>query len=68
MLKIKDYPTLVKDPKSKAIINMDTGGYNERKQKILVKEKMINMNNEINNLKQSVDEIKDLLYRLVEKK
>ena len=31
-------------------------------------EKMINMNNEINNLKQSVDEIKDLLYRLVEKK
>ena len=23
MLKIKDYPTLVKDPKSKVIINMD---------------------------------------------
>ena len=68
MIKVRDYPNLVRDPKSKAIINMDSAGYNERKQKILVNDKMINMNNEINNLKQSVYEIKDLLYRLVEKK
>ena len=67
MIKVKDHPNLVRDPKSKAIINMDSAGYNERKQKILVNEKMINMNNEINNLKQSVDDIKSLLQQLIKR-
>jgi len=67
MIKVKDYPNLVRDPKSKAIINMDSSGYNERKQKILVNDKMINMNNEINNLKQSVDDIKILLQQLIKR-
>jgi len=67
MIKVKDYPNLVRDPKSKAIINMDSSGYNERKQKILVNDKMINMNNEINNLKQSVDDIKNLLQQLIKR-
>tara|TARA_R110002012_G_scaffold256549_1_gene436746 strand:+ start:287 stop:493 length:207 start_codon:yes stop_codon:yes gene_type:complete len=67
MIKVKNYPNLVRDPKSKAIINMDLGGYNERKQKILVNDKMINMNNEINNLKQSVDDIKNLLQQLIKR-
>ena len=44
MIKVKNYPNLVRDPKSKAIINMDSSGYNERKQKILANDKMINMN------------------------
>jgi len=67
MIKVKDYPNLVRDPKSKAIINMDSSGYNERKQKILANDKMINMNNEINNLKQSVDDIKILLQQLIKR-
>ncbi|WP_286930321.1 hypothetical protein [Marinobacter sp.] len=67
MIKVKDHPNLVRDPKSKAIINMDSSGYNERKQKILVNDKMINMNNEINNLKQSVDDIKNLLQQLIKR-
>ena len=67
MIKVKNYPNLVRDPKSKAIINMDSSGYNERKQKILVNDKMINMNNEINNLKQSVDDIKILLQQLIKR-
>tara|TARA_R100000908_G_C3745670_1_gene141087 strand:- start:258 stop:464 length:207 start_codon:yes stop_codon:yes gene_type:complete len=67
MIKVKDYPNLVRDPKSKAIINMDSSGYKERKQKILVNDKMINMNNEINNLKQSVDDIKNLLQQLIKR-
>jgi len=67
MIKVKNYPNLVRDPKSKAIINMDSSGYNERKQKILANDKMINMNNEINNLKQSVDDIKILLQQLIKR-
>jgi len=67
MLKVKDFPGLVRDPNSKAIINTDQSAYNEHMQKKLVKNNMINMNNEINNLKQSVNEIKDLLTKLVEK-
>mgnify|MGYP001185418011 FL=1 len=68
MLKVKDFPNLTRDPNSKAIINNDQSAYNEHMQKKLVKNNMINMNNEINNLKQSVNEIKDLLTKLVEKK
>ena len=68
MYKVKDFPGLVRDPNSKAIINTDQSAYNEHMQKKLVKNNMINMNNEINNLKQSVNEIKDLLTKLVEKK
>ena len=68
MHKVKDFPGLVRDPNSKAIINTDQSAYNEHMQKKLVKNNMINMNNEINNLKQSVNEIKDLLTKLVEKK
>ena len=67
MQKVKDFPGLVRDPNSKAIINTDQSAYNEHMQKKLVKNNMINMNNEINNLKQSVNEIKDLLTKLVEK-
>ena len=66
-LKVKDFPGLVRDSKSKAIINVDKNAYNEHMQKKLVKEKMSNMNNEINNIKQTVDEIKDLLIKLADK-
>lgn len=66
-LKVKDHPGLVRDSKSKAIINVDKNAYNEYMQKKLVKEKMVNMDNEINNIKQTVNEIKDLLTKLADK-
>ena len=67
MLKVKDFPNLARDPKSKAIVNINKLAYNEHLQKNLVKEKISNMDNEINNIKQSVNEIKDLLTKFVEK-
>ena len=67
MLKVKDYPNLVRDPYSKAIVNVDGNAYNEYLQKKLVKEKMVNMDNEINSIKQSVNEIKELLIKMADK-
>lgn len=67
MLKVKDYPNLVRDPNSKAIVNVDNSAYNEYLQKKLVKEKMVNMDNEINSIKQSVNEIKELLIKMADK-
>jgi len=67
MIKVKDFPHLVRDPKSKAIVNIDKNAYYEYNQKNLVKDNMARMDNEINTIKQSVNEIKDLLTKLVEK-
>jgi len=67
MQKVKDYPNLRRDPKSKGIINVNQSAYNEHLQKKLVKEKMVNMDNEINSIKQSVNEIKELLIKMADK-
>ena len=59
---VEDNADLVRDNYSKAIINTDTDAYNAYmlKKKTKLKEK-----EEINNLKQEVSEIKDLLTKLV---
>lgn len=67
MLKVKDDPSLQRDPHSKAILNVDKNAYNEYMQKKLMKEKMTNMDNEINTIKQSVNEIKEILIKMAEK-
>lgn len=67
MLKVKDQPSLQRDPHSKAIINVDKNAYNEHLQKKLVKEKIASMDNEINTIKQSVNEIKELLIKMADK-
>lgn len=67
MLKVKDYPNLRRDPVSKGIVNVDQSAYNEHLQKKLVKEKMTSMDNEINSIKQSVNEIKELLTNMAKK-
>ena len=66
-LKVKDNPGLVRDSKSKAIINVDSAAYNEYQNKKLLQSKVINMNEEIDELKQSVDEIKQLLTQIVKR-
>ena len=67
MLKVKDKPSLQRDPYSKAIVNVDKNAYNDHLQKKLVKEKMTSMDNEINSIKQSVNEIKELLIKMADK-
>ena len=67
MLKVKDYPNLVRDPNSKAIVNNDIAAYKSYNEKNIMKQKISRMDNEINTIKQSVNEIKDLLTKLVEK-
>ena len=67
MIKVKDYPGLVRDPKSKAIVNVNQNAYNEHLQKNLVKQNITRMDNEINTIKQSVNEIKELLIKMADK-
>ena len=63
-VKVKDHPGLVRDSKSKAIINVDKDAYNEYQNKKLLQSKVINMNEEIYELKQSVEEIKQLISQI----
>jgi len=67
MLKVRDFPNLQRDPKSKAIVNVNQTAYNEYLQRNIVKEKMSHMDNEINNIKETVNDIKNLLTKLADK-
>ena len=67
MLKVKDYPNLRRDPKSKGIINVNQSAYNEHLQKNIMKQNMSRMDKEINSIKQSVNDIKELLIKMAEK-
>lgn len=64
-LKVKDYPGLVRDSRSKAIINIDSEALKEHQNKKIVHSKMINITEEIDDLKESVNEIKYLLTQLI---
>lgn len=64
MIKVKGHSNLVRDPYSKAIINTDSKAYDaavERRR--LAKKKQ----NEFNELKQEVNELKDLIQILLKK-
>ena len=61
---VENNPNLVRDNYSKAIINTDVEAYNdymERKKKLQKKE------NEVNDLKKEVGELKDLVKTLIDK-
>lgn len=70
-LKVKDHPGLVRDPVSKAIISVDQQGRNDYNSKRLLVEKSTNSVNElreeVNNIKNDVLEIKQLLKNLLNK-
>ena len=66
-LKVKDHPGLVRDSKSKAIINEDKDAYNEYQNKKLMQKKVINISEEIDDLKQSVNDIKTLLTQILQR-
>jgi hypothetical protein len=70
LVKVKDHRGLYRDMDTQAIINMDDEEYNsyqERKKRVLAEKARIdNHGIEINNMKQELSEIKQLLYRILE--
>lgn len=66
-IKVEDHPGLVRDSKSKAIINIDNNAYKEYQSKKVLQNKVINITDEIDDLKQSVNEIKTLLSQILQR-
>lgn len=66
-LKVKNFPNLERDSKSKAIINVDSDSYNEYLNKKRMNDKVTNMSEEIEDIKTSVKEIKNLLSQILER-
>ena len=63
-IKVKDNPDLVRDPKTKAVINVNKTGYNSY---IEQRERMMKSMNEIKSLKEDVAQLKALESQLLEK-
>jgi predicted transcriptional regulator len=66
-LKVEEFPDLVRDPRSKAIININRSAMNDHVTKREMKENIQNINTELDELKNEFKEIKALLQQLVHK-
>ena len=62
MIPVKDHKNLYRDEKSGAIINTDTGGFNRYKKMKRFKD---NQKEEIDRIKEDIEEIKYLLKQIV---
>lgn len=68
LLKVQDRNDLARDPKSQAVLNIDNDGlrsYRARREKNRVMDSMVE---EVNNMRQDINEIKQLLSRFLESK
>lgn len=69
MIPVEGNKNLYRDENSGAIVNCDSTAYNQyimmREQKKLEKEKFLNQEKEIKDLKKDIDEIKSLLKELI---
>ena len=63
MIKVEGHPNLYRDPKTGAIINCDDHGYSQYVKSVETRQKQ---KDEIQNMKNDIDEIKSLLKILVE--
>ena len=63
-LKVENYPDLVRDSKSKAIINVNKAAMQEHMSKQQMKESIQNLNQEMASLKDDFKEIKALLQQI----
>lgn len=70
-LKVDGHPDLCRDPRSGAIINKNSLDYETYmktyKTRLGEKERLMNMETDLNELKSEIDEIKDLLRQLISK-
>ena len=66
-LKVEDENNLIRDTYSKAILNTDTSALKRHETRMKLQEKEKNRENEINNLKKEISEIKELLLTLISK-
>ena len=68
-VKVKDQPSLMRDPSSNAILNDNQSGYDEyiarRDAANKAKESELTMKEDLDNLKGEINEIKSLLKELV---
>ena len=68
-IKVKNQPNLMRDPSSNAILNDNQSGYDEyiarRDAANKLKEKSLNVEEDVANLKSELSEIKSLLKELV---
>ena len=63
-LKVQDYPDLIRDPNSKAIINVNRAAMQDHMSKLQMKENIQNLNQEMASLKDDFKEIKALLREI----
>jgi hypothetical protein len=66
-LKVIDHPELVRDTKSKAILNVDSSGLNKYKEERNFRMKLQNVVEDNDQIKKDISEIKELLERLIKK-
>ncbi len=62
MIPVKGHPNLYRDEKSGAIINCDNNAYNQYVNSLSNRE---SQKNELNKIKQDIDEIKTLLKEII---
>lgn len=67
-IKVKDYPNLVRDKKSNAILNTDRDSLNKYKEERDYQAKIKRVVEENDKLKNDVNEIKTLLYQILGQK
>jgi len=63
-LKVEDRPDLIRDSRSKAIINVNKAAMQEHMSKQQIKESIQNLNQEMASLKDDFKEIKSLLQQI----
>lgn len=66
-LKVIDHPELVRDNKSKAILNNDLDSLNKYREERTFKMKLQNVINDNEKIKSDITEIKNLLEQLLKK-
>ena len=70
-IKVKDHPGLIRDPFSKAVVNVDQNSYNtyieQRNRMKLQLETVENSKQEVQQLKQDVAELKALMLQIASK-
>lgn len=60
-LKVKEHPGLVRDSRSKAIINIDNDSRQEYQNKRLLQEKIQSLSSDVESLKGSIKNIEEML-------